>query len=59
MGKYIQNSKLGLWVIYAQVVQWLRICSAGDTKDTGLITWSGRSSGVGNGNPLQYVCLGS
>ena len=29
-------------------------CNAGDQ---GLITGSGRSPGVGNGNPLQYVCL--
>ena len=27
--------------------------------DTGLIPGSGRSSGEGNGNPLQYSCLGS
>ena len=33
------------------------ICSAGDTGDTGLIPASGRSPGVGNGNPLQYSCL--
>ena len=26
MGKYIQDSKLGFWVIYVRVVQWLRIC---------------------------------
>ena len=25
--------------------------------DTGLIPGSGRSSGEGNGNPLQYSCL--
>ena len=25
--------------------------------DTGLIPGSGRSSGVGNGKPLQYSCL--
>ena len=30
---------------------------AGDAGDTGLIPGSGRSSGVGNGNPLQYSCL--
>ena len=30
--------------------------SAGDTGDTGLIPES-RSSGVGNGNPLQYSWL--
>ena len=30
---------------------------AGDTRDMGLIPGSGRSLGVGNGNPLQYSCL--
>ena len=33
--------------------------SAGDTEDPDLITGSGRSSGGGNGNPLQYSCLGN
>ena len=33
--------------------------SAGDTGDTGLIPGSGRSPGRGNGNPLQYSCLGN
>ena len=28
--------------------------SAGDSRDSGLIPGSGRSPGVGNGNPLQY-----
>ena len=31
--------------------------NAGDTRDTDLIPGSGRSPGVGNGNPLQYSCL--
>ena len=31
-------------------------CNAGDTGD-GLIPGSGRSSGGGHGNPLQYSCL--
>ena len=31
--------------------------SAGDAGETGLIPGWGRSSGVGNGNPLQYSCL--
>ena len=31
--------------------------SAGDTRDPGLIPGSGRSPGVGNGNPLQHSCL--
>ena len=31
--------------------------NAGDTRDTGAITGSGRYPGVGNGNPSQYSCL--
>ena len=31
--------------------------NAGDTKDVGSIPRSGRSSEVGNGNPVQYSCL--
>ena len=31
--------------------------SAGDTRDAALIPGSGRSSGVGKVNPLQYSCL--
>ena len=31
--------------------------NAGDTRDLGSILGSERSSGVGNGNPLQYSCL--
>ena len=31
--------------------------NAWDERDAGLIPGSGRSPGVGNGNPLQYACL--
>ena len=31
--------------------------NARDAGDVGLIPGSGRSSGGGNGNPLQYSCL--
>ena len=31
----------------------------GDIRDVGLIPGSGRSHGEGNGNPLQYSCLGN
>ena len=31
--------------------------SVGDTRDGGSVLGSGRSPGVGNGNPLQYSCL--
>ena len=30
-----------------------------DTRDVGLIPGLGRSPRVGNGNPLQYSCLGN
>ena len=31
--------------------------NAGNARDTGSISGSGRSPGVGNGNSLQYSCL--
>ena len=34
-------------------------CYAGDPGDAGLIPGLGRSPGEGNGNPLQYSCLGN
>ena len=33
--------------------------NAGDARDVGLIPVSGISPGGGNGNPLQYSCLGN
>ena len=30
---------------------------AGDIRDAGLVSGSGRSPGGGHGNPLQYSCL--
>ena len=33
--------------------------NAGDAGDSGLIPGLERSPGVGNGNPLQYSCLGN
>ena len=33
--------------------------NAGDTGDMGSVPGSRRSSGGGNGNPLQYSCLGN
>jgi len=42
--------------------RWLKAknlpASAGDTRDACSIPGSGRSPGGGNGNPLQYSCLG-
>ena len=34
-------------------------CYAGDTRDLGSISGSGRSPGERNGNSLQYSCLGN
>ena len=50
------------WIIFFEF-----ICSlvknlpanAGDTGDMGSIPGSGRAPGVGNGNSLQYSCLGN
>ena len=33
--------------------------NAGDIRDAGLILTLGRTPGEGNGNPLQYSCLGN
>ena len=33
--------------------------NAGNTRDTSLIPGLGRSPGEGNGNPIQYSCLGN
>ena len=33
------------------------LANARDSRDVGSISGSGRSSGVGNGNPQQYSCL--
>ena len=33
--------------------------NAGDVRDAGLIPGLGRPPGGGNGNPLQYSCLGN
>ena len=35
------------------------VCNAGDSRDLGLIPALGRFPEEGNGNPLQYPCLGS
>ena len=40
------------------LAQW-SLQSACNSGDMGLIPGSGRSPGEGNGNPLQYSCLGN
>ena len=43
----------------ASVVKDLPANNAGDAGDLGLIPGLGRSPAGGNGNPLQYSCLGN
>ena len=33
-------------------------CNVGDARNAGSIPGFGRSSGEGNGNPIQHSCLG-
>ena len=40
-----------------ELVVKILLASAGDVSDVGSIPGSGRSSGEGHGNPLQYSCL--
>ena len=55
IGKSISKQQLKLWNQRISVKE--SACNAGDTGDAGLIPGLGRSSGRGNGNPLQYSRL--
>ena len=46
-------------MLFSQVMLVVKnpLASVGDTRDLGSIPRSGRSAGVGIGNPLQYYCL--
>ena len=50
---------LSLWDIPDGAVVKNLPANAGDTVDKGLIPGLGRSPGGGNGNPVQYSCLGN
>ena len=50
---YIEN-RLPRWLVVKTPP-----ANAGDAKDVGSIPGSGRFPGQGNGNPLQYSCLGN
>ena len=52
------------WVVYCSIVDWKSSLSSlvavpASEGDMGLIPRSGRFSGKGNGNTLQYSCLGN
>ena len=66
---YLYTSICNLY-IYTQVLTYIQDfpggsvvknppANAGDTGDLGLILGLGRYPGGGNGNPLQYSCLGN
>ena len=46
-------------MLFSQVMLVVKnpLANVGDTRDMGSIPRSGRSAGVGIGNPLQYYCL--
>ena len=50
-----------LSLLFLELSRWLSVKNTSAnveyTRDVGLIPGSGKSSGVGNGNPLQYSCL--
>ena len=48
-----------VWASQVALVVKNPLTSAGDIRDVGLIRGLGRSPGEGNGNPLQYSCLGN
>ena len=54
------SSVLNSWLLF-QVAKLVKSppANAGDTRDMDSIPGSGRSPGVGNGNPFQYSCLGN
>ena len=58
--KNIDNPTLKrLWASQVVLVVKNPPANAGDIRDVGWIPGSGRSPGEGNGNPLQYSCLGN
>ena len=51
--------KMAFWASQVALVVKNLTANAGDLIDMGSVPGSGRSPGEGNGNPLQYSCLGS
>ena len=54
---FVLFSCVFLWTSQVVLVVKSPSANAGDEGDAGLIPGLGRSSGGGNGNPLQYSCL--
>ena len=56
-GFHMSKMKKRSWASPVALVVKNPPANAADTRDAGSIPGSGRSSGEGNGNPLQYSCL--
>ena len=56
---FFKSFNITLFLYRSMVIQLIKNTptNAGDTRDVGSIPESGRSPGVGTGNPLQYSCL--
>ena len=53
--KILKSPNSTTWTYQVALVVKNPPANAGDTKDVGSIPGSGRSPGVGNGNPLQFL----
>ena len=53
------RSIIFVWASQVALVAKNLPANVGDIRDAGSIPWLGRSTGGGNGNPLQYSCLES
>ena len=53
----LKNTQVRLEMHLGKTVVKNPSADTGDARDTVLILGSGRSPGVGNGNPFQYPCL--
>ena len=51
------RSIIFVWASQVALVAKNLPANVGDIRDAGSIPWLGRSTGGGNGNPLQYSCL--
>ena len=50
-------SSVSIYIVQVTLVVKNPPANAGDIRDVGTIPESGRSTGEGNSNPLQYSCL--
>ena len=55
--RVLNDGYCSFWAFQVALVVKNPPAKAGDLREAGSIPGSGRSPGVGQGNPLQYVCL--